>query len=228
VGKFASLVVLAYKRPHLLARVLDSIISTADYPYQLVVNLDGADQTNIEILLKYLGANLISNLLISSGNNRGVGRSFQSGLGVCEGEYIFKIDTDLIFKEKWLSTSVKILDNNPDIGAVSCFDYHNYDPNDSRFTPENNRVKNREDCIVVKDFVSSIYGFRAKELKPDTQIPDDGLHQSFGKMAITYGDFVKNEGFGVYKSTYVSGTEEAPFKTPTHPEPLIFKKGLSA
>src|SRR4051812_5049952 len=119
---YASLCVLAYKRPDLLRLSLDSLFSTCDYPYQLIINLDGADSQNLEFLQNLFNSDRVSNLIFNSGNNRGVGRSFQNCLGVAEGDYIFKIDTDIIFKPKWLSSCIKILENNPDIGTVSPFD----------------------------------------------------------------------------------------------------------
>ncbi len=233
--KYASLCVLAYKRPNLLPLCLDSLIHTSDYPFQLIVNLDAGDESNLDYVLGLHKKGLVSNIIINGGDNRGVGRSFQNCLGVAEGDYIFKIDTDLIFKPNWLSTAVNILKNNSDIGAISLFDYNHYDPNDSRFKPLENHLEEREDCTVVKDFVSSIYGFRRLELEkavdkmpPYPGIPDDGLHQQFGKMAITKQDFVENKGFGV-NSVYVTMPDKNPenaFKTPTFNEPLIFRKGL--
>lgn len=198
--------------------------------------MDGDDSGNSEYLFSLLKEKKISYLVLNAGENRGVGRSFQNCLGLAEGDYIFKIDTDLTFQPGWLSTTVKALDDNPDIGAISLFDYNHYDPNDDRFKPENCHLETRDEIVVVKDFVSSIYGFRRSDLNKavnpklvynitDINIPDDGMHQQFGSMAITKKDFVKNQGFGVYKSVYISGTEEAPYKTPTFNEPLIFAKG---
>lgn len=228
--KFASLCLLSYKRPEQLKNCIESLTQNTDYPYQLIVNCDTYEQVNIDYLSVLLAQGRISNLIVNSGNNRGVGRSFQSCLGVAEGDYIFKIDTDLTFEPAWLSKAIKVLENNADVGAVSVFDYNYYDPNDARFVPSNNHVEQRADCIIVNDFVSSIYGFREADLESIIglmdEVPDDGMHQEFGKMAITKENLVKNSGFGVYKSTYVSGTPEAPFKTPTYSEPLIFKKGI--
>lgn len=217
---------LAYKRPQQLKDCIKSLTQNTDYPYQLIINLDTCDPYLLGYLTELLLWGTISNLLVNSGNNRGVGRSFQSALGVSEGDYIFKVDTDLTFKPGWLSTAVKVLENYEDVGTVSLFDYNHYDPNDNRFKPEECHLQEREGCIIVKDFVSSIYGFR-KEDKHKFTGEDDGFHQTLGKMAITKQDLVSNSGFGVYKSTYVSGTEDAPIKTPTHNEPLIFQKNLA-
>ena len=157
--------------------------------------------------------------------NRGVGRSFQNCLGLAEGKYIFKIDADIIFRPKWLSKAIAVLDNNPDVGGVGLFDYHRQDPNDSRFKPENNILEKRPDCTIVNDFVTSIWGFRNrgyKELSGYFPIPDDGLHHCFEKKALL--DVVDNEAWGVGKSVYVSGTMEKPIKTPTFNEPFLLSK----
>jgi glycosyltransferase involved in cell wall biosynthesis len=229
--KHASLCLLAYKRPEQLKKCIKSLKDTADYPYTLIINVDGADSECQSIAFNFLELGEVSHVICTGSNNRGVGRSFQNCLGVAEGDFIFKIDTDLTFEHGWLSRAVEILENNRDIGAISLFDYNHYDPNDERFSPSANHLQVREDCIVVKDFVSSIFGFRNMVL-PEI-IPDDGLHQTiasrFGSgLAITKQDYVKNSGFGVGKSVYVSGTPENPYKTPTHDEPLIFLSGLKA
>ncbi len=230
MSKFASLCLLAYKRPGQLKECIDSIKRTADYPYELIVNVDGGDSWAVGYCSELLNNGTISKVILSSGENRGVGRSFQNCLGVAEGDYVVKIDTDLTFEPNWLSTAVRILENNSDIGAVSLFDYNHYDPNDDRFKPEECHRQIRNDCIVVKDFVSSIFGFKRMVL-PEV-IPDDGLHTTiasrFGAgLAITKQDYVKNSGFGVGKSVYVTGTPENPVKTPTHDKPNIFLSGLS-
>ena len=227
--KFASLCILAYKRPERLKECLSSLLTTLDYPAEIIVNLDGLDgneDLNVNYLTHELKNFKISKLILNQGKNRGVGRAFQNCLGVAEGDYIVKIDTDLTFSPQWLSTMIDIFDKNIDIGSVSCFDYNKWDPNDSRFKPEENILQERDCCYIVKDFVSSIYAFRKQDLKTNilnAVIPDDGLHQSFGKMALTKTNMVLNTAFGVGKSTYISGTMDHPIKTTTFNEPFIFK-----
>lgn len=222
---FASLCILAYKRPDQLITCLDSIHKTIDYPCEVIVNLDAEEHRETAgILSRYFVENKISKLILNNGKNRGVGRSFQNCLGVCEGDYIFKIDTDLIFKPKWVSSTIKILADES-IGAVGLFDYNKWDSNDERFKPENNIIEKRKDYLIVKDFVSSIYAFREDD-KYIFEGKDDGFHTqlqiSYGKLALL--DKVDNTAFGVGKSTYVSGTMDHPIKTLTFDEPLIFQK----
>lgn len=222
MSKFASLCLLAYKRPIQLRECLNTLLATIDYPSEIIVNLDTDDSGNLEYLTDLYRKGKISKLITSGGNNRGVGRSLANCIGISEGDLIFKIDTDLSFSPGWLSKAVWALEELPEIGAISLFDYNHYDPNDTRF----NHYDELKDYWLVDDFVSSIYGFRKSYLDIGGWWEDDGFHKKIQAsgvhLAITKKDYVKNSGFGVGKSTYVSGTEESPFKTPTHDRPLVF------
>lgn len=225
MDKFASLCILSYKRQEMLYECLESLHNTLDYPVEVIVNCDGEglDYRTLPAQEMY------SKLIVNRGYNRGVGRSFQNCLGVAEGDYIFKIDSDIIFKPHWLSTAINILDSNSDIGSLSLFNYNNYDPDDKRFTI----LEERPDCNIVSDFVSSLFAFRTEDayryddgpLYGQRPVPDDGLHQSFnGKLAITKEDFVTNQGFGI-NSVYLTFDDKGtPSKRPTYDKPLLFNK----
>lgn len=227
-NKFVSLCLLSYKRPQQLIDCLDSLHKTIDFPCEIIVNDDTG--VNIDILRHYFADKKISKLILGNGNNRGVGRAFQNCLGIAEGEYIVKVDTDLTFEPGWLSKVIRCLETHVDIGAVGLFDYNKWDPNDERFMPKNNILETRQDCLIVKDFVSSIYAFRKEDLYPwhGLIVPDDGLHtdlgnlHSYGRTKLALIHSVINTAFGVGRSTYVSGTMENPVKTETYNEPLLF------
>lgn len=224
--KFVSLCLLAYKRPQMLRECLESLLANTDYPYELIVNSDTDNSGNSEYLFDLYKRGKISKLILTNGNNRGVGRSLANCIGVSEGSYICKLDTDLIFKPQWLSRAVSVLEQSNDVGVVGLFDYRNNDPRDTRFQV----LEKREGCRIVNDLVSSAYLFRRGHLEIGGWQEDDGFHQKICQTynllpALTLEDLVINNGFGVYKSTYVSGTEEAPFKTPTTDHPLIFQGG---
>lgn len=218
-----SLCIPAYKRPELLVRCLDSLRNTVDMEAEIIVNLDGSDEINEAILYTQYQEEKISKLILNNGKNRGVGRSFQNCIAVAEGDYIFKIDADIIFsQEKWLSNAIGALEKYEDVGSIGLFDYHFQDPNDNRFKPEFNVLEDRGDIKIVKDYVSSIYGFRAKHLNRYVQIHDDGLHQTFGKMALQHS--VSNTAFG-FGSVYVTiKPDGTAIKTKTYTQPLTFIK----
>lgn len=222
--KHVSLCILAYKRPEMLVKCIQSILQTADYPHSIIVNLDADDSGNAEYLFDLYKAGVISYLIMNGGGNRGVGRSFANCVGVAEGDYIFKIDTDLIFKPNWLSTAVHILEHNEDVGAVSLFNYRHYDPYDKRFEI----LEERKNCSIVNDFVSSTYMFHRSCLDLGGWDQDDGFHTRLTPLAITKEDMCVNNGFGK-NSVYVTMVDEDPrhsFKTPTHAEPLIRRKSV--
>ncbi len=223
-----SIIITSYKRADLLKQCLDTLHQTIDSPCEIIVNCDGGD-TAFRIALQYWLDKKISKLILNNGDNRGIGRGFQNCLGVAEGEYIFKVDSDIIFTKPWLAKAIQCLQSNRDIGALGLFDYNRQDPNDERFKPENNVIEKRKDCLIVKDFVSSIYGFRKKDLDNwSGNIPDDGLHQFFQKEDRTRYlgllDLVDNKAFG-FGSVYVTiKPDGTAFKTPTYELPLIFGK----
>lgn len=226
MNNLISLCILSYKRPEMLINCLDTLHATVDYPCEIIVNVDGSEgeeDESVEIAYSFMRAQKLSKLIIVGGKNRGVGKSLQNCLGVSEGEYLFKIDTDVTFENGWLSTAVNVLKNNPDTAAISLFNYNNYDPNDERFRI----LEERYDCNIVNDFVSSVYGFRRDSLE---EFPfdgvDDGYHQRIAgggrHLAITKKDYIKNVGFGE-KSVYLTFDEKGvPSKTKTHDKPTLF------
>lgn len=222
---FASICILAWQRPEMLIECIDSLHATIDYPCEIIVNVDGSKgvpSNAEEIAISFFKANKISKLILTSGENRGVGRSLKNCLNAAEGEYLFKIDSDIVFEKEWLSTSVHALQNNPDIASISLFNYNNYDPKDERFRI----LETRPDCNIVTDFVSSSYGFRSESL---TEFPfngaDDGYHQRIAQerlLAITKRDYVKNTGFGRSSVYLTFDSEGIPSKTQTYSNPLLF------
>lgn len=215
---FLSVCLLSYKRLDMLSECMRSLKDNADVRYQLIVNSDGGDDTRDFLMHHYHKGN-ISNLILNNGENRGVGKSLSNCLTLAEGEYVVKVDSDLYFRPGWMSTGIKALYENPDVGSISFFNYRNYDPNDTRFHIE----LERDHCNIVNDFVSSIYMFRNESIKDIQPTQDDGNHNKLGLLAITKTDLVKNVGFGVGKSVYVSGTMEHPYKTPTHSFPYLLR-----
>lgn len=218
---FASLCLLAYKRPKQLKDCIESIQKHTNSPYELIINIDGGDSWSVGYLTELLIQGKISKLILNGGKNRGVGRSFQQALSVAEGDIIVKLDTDLTFTPDWLLKTKNALESNADIGCIGLFDYNTWDPLDSRFQPSHNLIVQRENCDIVKDFVSCAYAFRAKDKHLIEPAQDDGNHQKFERLGLIH--VVNNSSFGVGKSVYVSGTQEAPYPTPTCDTPLVFE-----
>ena len=219
---FVSLCILSFKREAMLLNCLNSLLETIDYPCEVIVNDDTGE--NQRALNTYFEMKRISKLILTNGNNRGVGASFQNCLSLAEGEYVVKMDTDLTFEPEWLSVGVRILKNAPDLAALSFFNYRHYDPKDERF----NTLERHSSYNVVDDFVSSIYIARRKDLIRLQPMGDDGNHLRLrdltaGKLAVTNKDYCTNVGFGIGRSVYIEGTPEKNWVRKTYNTPHIVR-----
>lgn len=214
--KFASLCILNYQRSEFFKQSFESLAISLDYPAEILVHDDGSD--DISYLLEMFKERKFSWLVLNGGGNMGVGASLSHLASISHGDYIVKMDTDLTYESGWLSKSVAVMENNPDISSLSMFNYNHYDSMDNRFSIE----RERSDCYIVKDLVSSIYMFRKEDLPRVMPLQDDGNHQRLGVMAITKTDLVHNFGFGLDKSIYVESTPTGPQKRKTSEFPKLF------
>ena len=128
------------------------------------------------------------------------------GIACSSGDYIFKLDADLEFTDGWLLKAVNLLENEFDLGVLGLIDYRRYDPSDVRF----HEVFDRGDCLVVKDLVSSAYGFTRETYNTaGDSMRHDGWHLALQKAGykLLIKDVVNNFGFG--KSIYVGADGKA-------------------
>ena len=221
---FASVCVLSYQRFEYLQKMMNSLLTVdSGFPMEIIVNDDGSDDKIKKYLSLLARQGKISYLIQNCGKNRGIGEAVRNCFKIASGDYLFKVDTDLEFKEGWLRKGIDIL-QHPQIGAVSLFNYNHYDPADKRFSI----ITELEDCYIVTDFVSSIYGVRRETYeKYKSTLDTDGWHtyiQSQGlELAISKKDLVDNFGFGLFKSIYCQQNDKGELvTTKTYKEPLIF------
>lgn len=212
----ASIIVLAYERPEFLHKTMESLLSVpSGYPMEIIVHNDGSKDPEVFNYLVHLAAEKkISMFINNCGDNQGIEKAVKRGIACSNGDYIFKLDTDLEFTEGWLEKAVKLLEKK-EIGAVGLVDYRRYDPKDERFWD----VVEKDDYLEVKDFVSSAYGFRREVFnKLGYLMSHDGWHLDLSKLGynLAIKDVVNNFGFG--KSIYV-GTDGKAVKMDN--EPLI-------
>jgi len=220
---FASLCLLAYKRSDVLYESLISLKTYTNYPHEIIINDDPSVHNTKETIFKFVQSNQITKAIFNCGENRGIANAIHNCIKLSEGDFIYKLDTDLIYKPNWLTTSINIHKNNKDVIMTGLFNYKHYDPNDNRF----NILEEREDCYIVNDFVSSGFGFKKETYeKYGNLLGEDGWHlilrnKGF-KLAIPKEDLVTNIGFGVTRSTFVI-EKDGKLTTQEHSNaPLIF------
>lgn len=216
---FASCCVLSFNRIQFLSRSLESLRAHADYPVEIIVHDDGSDQGGGATLRNYLNdevdAGRVSTIIRNPpGYNQGQGIALNRMFDMARGDYIIKLDQDLIYKPGWLRQAITILENNKDdvtqprIGALGLFKY-------SAPPVEHTAMHERDwpGWEQVQDFVGS--GFLVprdiwEELRPfeerSAAFAEDiefkqRLQGAGYKLALPPHDLADNIGFGVGPST---------------------------
>lgn len=146
--KFATCCILSYERPEFLEQMLGTMVAHAAYPMEVIVHDDGSTDPHLRRWLHELvGLGAISTLIENPpGHNQGQGIALNRMFSMAKGDYLIKLDQDLIFKPNWLRRSVDILEDNvkfqdekvftdeePEIGLLGLFKYE-HDPVDYRKT----------------------------------------------------------------------------------------------
>jgi len=207
---------------------MESLINTeSGYPMEVIVSDDGSDTEVKKYLFSLLEEKKISYLLLNGGKNRGIGTAVRNCFKIASGKYLFKLDTDLEFKENWLKEAIEILEQ-PNIGSVSLLNYNNYNPADDRFktiqTLEYGDLKYK----IVTDFISCLYGVKREIYeKYKDHLSTDGWHKHIQiqgyDLAISREDKIVNFGFGENTSVYLEKKQDGTITTrETHKEPLLF------
>ena len=158
---FASLAVLSYGRPQMLQQSLDSLKRNTFYPHELIVHDDGSDM-NWFLLYNMVWARELSSAIINTGMNMGVGVALHRCWSVAKGNYLVKLDADLVYTKGWLEEGVRLLEKHEDVGALGFFAYPYPNPDfkvtRDRKNPQNDNtlIEIRDEEIeIVHDFVSS-------------------------------------------------------------------------
>lgn len=239
--KFASLCILSYKRLDMLQQTIQSLKQNTAYPHEILVHSDGSD-TEWLYIEDLMWAREISTAIYNTGSNLGVGEAIHRLFSCAKGDYLAKLDADLLFKPGWLALGVSLLDKYPDVGAVGWFAYPY--PSEHRITrnrkdprQDNTLIEIREDCEICHDFVSSAMLIRRQEWDKygiergsEAFAEDVGLKERMKEdgllMAITKEDCVENIGFGLDKSVVVTPDKAGqPQVTKICKWPLLFKEG---
>ena len=248
--KYASLILLSYKRPDYLRRTLQTLKANTPRCEIIVVD-DGSRGENWTLIFQALREGKISTAIVNGGKNRGVGEGIRRGFAIAGGDYLVKLDSDLEFRPGWLEAGMHILDTMPDVGVAGWFDYLDYDKTrDAEFGTIETRMTDWRMTVapnapdepiaqidlkvkIVKDFVSSAMMIRRSDYEKfgaidsgstafaEDKVYKDKMTAAGMKLAITDPAFVVNFGFGLGKSTVVVEQEGRPVVASIHTEPYL-------
>lgn len=212
----ASLAFLSYERPQFLEKAITTAIENAGtYDFEVIIHDDGSARHSFDILeiitdLRYkFGIEKV--ILKQIGCNEGVGKAINTSFYIAEGDYLFKLDQDLIFKKDWLKTSLDLLEKNSKIGLLGLFHYH-FDPVDTKKTFINNYDDWEEHTHIcgsgfaVPHYIYSMFGINShsEAFAEDWELMKKLEKSAFYYNALPFHNLVENQGFGIGTSTVVT------------------------
>ena len=102
-----------------LKMCLESLVKNTEEPFDLMVWDNGSCDKVKQFLMQSHNNGTIHSLYFSKYNLRKIG-ALNHLFNLAPGKYISYADSDVFFKEKWLTESLKVLNTFPEAGMVSC------------------------------------------------------------------------------------------------------------
>jgi glycosyltransferase involved in cell wall biosynthesis len=102
-----SIVCTTYNQELYIKDALESfIMQRTNFPFEIIVHDDASTNvvTKDFLYMEYRNKH-ISKLFLQNGKNRGIARAVHTCFQMAEGEFIYKLDTDLIYRANWLSVT---------------------------------------------------------------------------------------------------------------------------
>lgn len=223
---FATCCVLSFERPNFISRMLTTMVETAEYPMEIIVHDDGSENIDLRQYLRVLvNTGRISALIENPpGYNQGQGIALNRMFNMAKGDYIVKLDQDLIFKPGWLRKSVEILETNaanadtePSIGTLGLFRYPADPVMESKMFRQYWGEAGEHPWEEHEDFVGSAmvmhrdawetfgpFEERSAAFAEDKSFKETLQREGGLKLALPYKeDLALNQGFGLGPSTVV-------------------------
>lgn len=111
-----SVIIPCYNQENYLKDAIESL--KGDYTdYEVIVINDGSTNPNAQDVIESVCK---SGIKLINQANQGVCFSRNNGIDIAQGEYILPLDADDKIDNRYLKEAVDILDNNPDIGIITC------------------------------------------------------------------------------------------------------------
>jgi len=111
-----STVLLSWNRADLLARTIESYLSTVSVPYELILVDNGSTDDAPRVIAAYEGRPNHHALLLAE--NRG-GDAINAGIDRCRGRYVHVSENDMLYRPGWDQTLLAKLRTFPNLGQLS-------------------------------------------------------------------------------------------------------------
>lgn len=112
-----TVVIPCYNMGSYLSEAVDSVLAQTFRAFEIIVVDDGSDDPGTLALLQGLARNGVSVLRTE---NRGVAAARNHGVQAARGRYLLPLDADDMLEPSFLEKAVRVMDEDPGIGIVSC------------------------------------------------------------------------------------------------------------
>lgn len=236
---YASVCVLSYQRPEFLAECIDAIHAHADYPFELIVHDDGSTDLAAQSFLKVaLQEGKISTVIGNPpGHNQGVGTAINRMFNMASGDFMVKLDQDVLVNPGFLRRTAEIFEQNrqrpgthdlPRIGVLGLLHYH-HEPVDSTKTRITDHGYMEEHTHILGSAFAvprDVWERRGPLAEHSDAFSEDWEFMNritslpYCCCALPKEDLCINRGFGVGPSTVVTGHDGS--VQAIHHGPVVF------
>lgn len=222
---------LSFERPNYLKNTLKSLKDKPGHPYQLIIHDDGSTDANTTQLIYDQAMQGATTIFNSPGNNQGQGVALNRMFQMSRGDPIIKLDADLHFHPGWLMETVRLMNENPQIGLLGLLHYY-HDPVDTHKTI----IERHDEWSEHTHILGSAFAVRREcweELGPFEEGSEAFAEDFIFQQAVTESDnwvcalpkesLVDNLGMGLGKSMVVQDDGNGGMKVHSiRKEPYVF------
>lgn len=121
MSRLLDIIIPVYNAEQFLDRCLSSIVNCDEFQtYRVVIIDDGSTDSSLDIINEY--AKRHSNFFVSSRENKGIVRTLNEAIGLCNAKYIARMDADDIVLPTRFSKQIAYLEENLDVSMIgTCF-----------------------------------------------------------------------------------------------------------
>ncbi|MFB2936404.1 glycosyltransferase [Aerosakkonemataceae cyanobacterium BLCC-F154] len=110
-----SVVIPCYNQGEFILEAISSVESCQEAVYEIIIVNDGSTETLTKKVLQYLKDH---GYFVIDQSNQGLARARNKGISKARGRYVLPLDSDNKIRPEYLTKSIEILDNHPEVGVV--------------------------------------------------------------------------------------------------------------
>lgn len=163
MSELVTVCIPAYNAEVYITQAIESIAAQSYRPIEIIVVNDGSTDDTVEVARKAFDAYGVKGEVYTI-ENRGAESARDYGLSKANGVYIAPLDSDDLWEPEYLSTMLKVMDSNENVG-LSYSDFINFFENNNKEEKKSDSVKWLK-SIRKKKLENNIYLFSSEDFFP--------------------------------------------------------------